>query len=217
MKQGKLKKAAEQIKEAEERKKQADAEEKEAEERNTTQRRIERCRKKAEARCRWALLTSMAVRYAQQTASREAEEAQQREQKEAAHRHLEEEKEEQHAVAEQQRRVQLAEQVEAMAQLDREMAAMDAAEAKATTAETAAVEAEQQGGGGESKDGGNGGGGAARDIECVVCMDEPTSCLFLPCRHMCVCRVCADLIMASATADCPKCRTKVEYIIDVFV
>jgi hypothetical protein len=34
---------------------------------------------------------------------------------------------------------------------------------------------------------------------------------------MCVCRVCADLIMASATTDCPKCRTKVENIIDVFV
>ena len=100
----------------------------------------------------------------------------------------------------------------------REAAERDAAEAEA---EAAAVEAEQQGGGGESKEGPPVGGstgdsGAARDAECVVCMEETRSCLFLPCRHMCVCRVCADLIMAS-TADCPRCRTKVENIIDVFV
>ena len=104
-----------------------------------------------------------------------------------------------------------------MAQLEREMVEMDAAEAEVAAAETAAVEAEQQGGGGgESKDGSTGDGGAARDTECVVCMEETRSCLFLPCRHMCVCRACADLIMAS-TADCPRCRTKVENIIDVFV
>ena len=131
-------------------------------------------------------------------------------------RRLEEEKEEERRTAEQQRRV--AEQVEAITQLEREAAEMDAAEAEA-----AAMEAEQQGGGGESKEGPPAIGGsscdsgAARDAECVVCMEEARSCLFLPCRHMCVCRACADLIMASATTDCPKCRTKVEDIIDVFV
>jgi hypothetical protein len=140
----------------------------------------------------------------------------QREQKEAAaNRRLEEEKEEERRTVEQQRRV--AEQVEAMAQLEREMAEMDAAEAEVAAAETAAVEAEQHGGGGDSKDDGECGGGASRENECVVCMEETRSCLFLPCRHMCVCRACADLIMASATANCPKCRTKVENIIDVFV
>ena len=45
------------------------------------------------------------------------------------------------------------------------------------------------------------------ESECVVCMDEENTHMFMPCGHKCVCKECADLIMGG-TAECPNCRTK---------
>ena len=38
--------------------------------------------------------------------------------------------------------------------------------------------------------------------ECVVCLSEPKQVLFLPCRHLCVCKDC--LVHVDR---CPVCRT----------
>ena len=64
---------------------------------------------------------------------------------------------------------------------------------------------------------GRGGGAARLRYECVVCMEEGVSCVFLPCRHLCVCEKCAERIMASAPTACPKCRAMVEGVLQVFV
>ena len=65
-------------------------------------------------------------------------------------------------------------------------------------------------GGGESKgESGAAAGGVSSTVEseCVVCMDEENTHMFMPCGHKCVCKECADLIMGG-TAECPTCRTK---------
>lgn len=41
--------------------------------------------------------------------------------------------------------------------------------------------------------------------ECVVCFEREKDTLFLPCKHMQVCGVCAD-----RHSECPVCRTKIE-------
>lgn len=39
--------------------------------------------------------------------------------------------------------------------------------------------------------------------ECVICLEGALSVVLLPCRHLCVCRVCLDEIDR-----CPICRAK---------
>ena len=81
------------------------------------------------------------------------------------------------------------------------------------------------GDGGESKadsavggcGGSGGGGGLVDENECVVCMEVERSHMFSPCNHFCVCKACADLIMASPTAECPKCRTKADRVGRIYV
>jgi hypothetical protein len=60
--------------------------------------------------------------------------------------------------------------------------------------------------------GSGGGGGLVDENECVVCMEVERSHMFSPCNHFCVCEACAGLIMASQTAECPKCRTKADRV-----
>ena len=45
--------------------------------------------------------------------------------------------------------------------------------------------------------------------ECVVCLTEPRSVTVLPCRHLCLCRNCSDVIRASPLYQqkCPICRS----------
>lgn len=45
---------------------------------------------------------------------------------------------------------------------------------------------------------------------CVVCLDRPRGCCFLPCRHQVCCVACAQAIERSASRLCPICRTAVE-------
>lgn len=46
--------------------------------------------------------------------------------------------------------------------------------------------------------------------ECVVCLAEPATHVFVPCGHMCVCRQCGHMIMSQdariGTHRCPLCR-----------
>ena len=40
---------------------------------------------------------------------------------------------------------------------------------------------------------------------CVACMEEPRDTILLPCRHLCVCSECFDLL--TPLDRCPVCRT----------
>lgn len=44
---------------------------------------------------------------------------------------------------------------------------------------------------------------------CVVCFSDPPTVGFLPCRHMCVCKGCASVTLASTGNHCPLCRAEV--------
>ncbi len=40
---------------------------------------------------------------------------------------------------------------------------------------------------------------------CTVCYDKPKDCLIKPCKHFCVCMVCADKLLL-----CPVCRSSIQ-------
>ena len=42
--------------------------------------------------------------------------------------------------------------------------------------------------------------------ECVICMTDPRDTIVLPCRHMCLCRGCAE-VLRYQTNKCPICRS----------
>jgi hypothetical protein len=49
---------------------------------------------------------------------------------------------------------------------------------------------------------------------CVVCQDEPTAVLLMPCRHLCVCKGCSG---HAQLTKCPMCRAAVSEKMHVFV
>lgn len=44
---------------------------------------------------------------------------------------------------------------------------------------------------------------------CVVCLTEPKNTIVLPCRHLCLCAECAQMLR-SQTNTCPMCRTAID-------
>eukprot|EP00760_Papus_ankaliazontas_P023303 PhM_4_TR2027/c0_g1_i1/m.82583 len=60
-----------------------------------------------------------------------------------------------------------------------------------------------------------GGEGVAGDetATCVVCLSEPTDTTVLPCRHMCMCSGCAEIIKRQNPQQCPICRTPIEQLL----
>jgi hypothetical protein len=52
----------------------------------------------------------------------------------------------------------------------------------------------------------------AEETQCVVCMDAAKDHLVLPCKHLCVCEACAQLL----SDRCPVCRGPIEHITQVF-
>ncbi|GJN05239.1 hypothetical protein PR202_ga22852 [Eleusine coracana subsp. coracana] len=50
--------------------------------------------------------------------------------------------------------------------------------------------------------------------ECVICLSEPRDTTVLPCRHMCLCRECAQLLRIQ-TNKCPICRQPVEHLLEI--
>ena len=48
--------------------------------------------------------------------------------------------------------------------------------------------------------------------ECVVCYTELSNTAVLPCRHLCLCAKCAQIVRMQ-TSKCPICRTSVQTFI----
>ncbi|CAM6094699.1 unnamed protein product [Calypogeia fissa] len=55
-----------------------------------------------------------------------------------------------------------------------------------------------------------------RERECVMCMCEEMSVVFLPCAHQVVCVKCNDLHEKQGMRDCPSCRTPIKQRIRVY-
>ncbi|KAI3979666.1 hypothetical protein MKX01_013761 [Papaver californicum] len=54
-----------------------------------------------------------------------------------------------------------------------------------------------------------------REWECVMCLSEEMSVVFLPCAHQVVCIKCNDLHEKQGMKDCPSCRTPIQRRIPV--
>nr|XP_004237604.1 probable E3 ubiquitin-protein ligase LOG2 [Solanum lycopersicum] len=52
--------------------------------------------------------------------------------------------------------------------------------------------------------------------ECVVCLSEPRDTTVLPCRHMCMCSGCAQ-VLRFQTNRCPICRQPVDRFLEIKV
>lgn len=56
----------------------------------------------------------------------------------------------------------------------------------------------------------SGAGGVTRERECVMCLSEEMSVIFLPCAHQVVCKMCNELHEKQGMNDCPSCRSPIE-------
>lgn len=54
------------------------------------------------------------------------------------------------------------------------------------------------------------------DRECLICMKDEVSVVFLPCAHQVVCTSCSDSFMGGGKATCPCCRVPIQQRIRVF-
>lgn len=53
-------------------------------------------------------------------------------------------------------------------------------------------------------------GGVKRERECVMCLSEEMSVVFLPCAHQVVCMTCNELHEKQGMKDCPSCRSTIQ-------
>lgn len=58
-------------------------------------------------------------------------------------------------------------------------------------------------------------GGVKRERECVMCLSEEMSIVFLPCAHQVVCTTCNELHEKQGMKDCPSCRSPIKQRISV--
>uniref|UniRef100_A0A5B7ABU1 RING-type domain-containing protein n=1 Tax=Davidia involucrata TaxID=16924 RepID=A0A5B7ABU1_DAVIN len=56
----------------------------------------------------------------------------------------------------------------------------------------------------------SGTGGVKRERECVMCLSEEMSVVFLPCAHQVVCTTCNELHEKKGMKDCPSCRSPIQ-------
>ncbi|KAJ7955006.1 MND1-interacting protein 1 [Quillaja saponaria] len=61
----------------------------------------------------------------------------------------------------------------------------------------------------------SGTGGVKRERECVMCLSEEISVVFLPCAHQVVCTMCNELHEKRGLKDCPSCRSPIQRRISV--
>ncbi|XP_051127929.1 putative E3 ubiquitin-protein ligase RF298 [Andrographis paniculata] len=61
----------------------------------------------------------------------------------------------------------------------------------------------------------SGNGGVKRDRECVMCLSEEMSVVFLPCAHQVVCPTCNELHEKQGMKDCPSCRSPIQRRVSV--
>jgi len=53
--------------------------------------------------------------------------------------------------------------------------------------------------------------------ECVVCLENPSTHIILPCLHVCLCGDCCQKFTSgNPSAVCPKCRTPIDQIKKIF-
>ncbi|KAF5736899.1 putative E3 ubiquitin-protein ligase [Tripterygium wilfordii] len=58
-------------------------------------------------------------------------------------------------------------------------------------------------------------GGVKRERECVMCLSEEMSVVFLPCAHQVVCTTCNELHEKQGMKECPSCRSPIQRRITV--
>lgn len=58
-------------------------------------------------------------------------------------------------------------------------------------------------------------GGVKRERECVMCLSEEMSVVFLPCAHQVVCTTCNELHEKQGMKDCPSCRSPIQRRVSV--
>ncbi|GMH09226.1 hypothetical protein Nepgr_011066 [Nepenthes gracilis] len=56
----------------------------------------------------------------------------------------------------------------------------------------------------------------SRERECLICMKDEVSVMFLPCAHQVMCASCGEDYGKKSKATCPCCRVSIEQIIRVF-
>lgn len=57
--------------------------------------------------------------------------------------------------------------------------------------------------------------GVKRERECVMCLSEEMSVVFLPCAHQVVCVTCNELHEKQGMKDCPSCRSPIQRRVNV--
>ena len=50
--------------------------------------------------------------------------------------------------------------------------------------------------------------------ECIICMSDPRTTVAMPCRHLCYCQECAQ-IMQARCENCPICRQEVASLLQM--
>ncbi|XP_057489192.1 putative E3 ubiquitin-protein ligase RF298 [Actinidia eriantha] len=61
----------------------------------------------------------------------------------------------------------------------------------------------------------SGTGGVKRERECVMCLSEEMSVVFLPCAHQVFCTTCNELHEKQGMKECPSCRSPIQHRICV--